>query len=299
MNILIIRLHDLQILMASIPLVKAIKAKYPDANIDFVSSQQYLPYLNSISEINNTFMVHGDITPIVLQLLKQKYSHTIDLQCNSRSRFITSYLGQQYNAVLIKYRYPQNFWVSLFNKKVWQVPNLSTKFIDCTKDLNLGKNNLQWYYPTLPEDELKKNDLPTSHSVGYYCIDIIGLKNQIENVQQTIAQINFPVILLGTQHEFAMAEDLKQADQFKIYNACGKYTTAEQVNMLRKAKLLIGHNRDVISLAVASKIKILDTNPLPIGYADIEPYCFGGASTQYNWHNVAQLADAIKIGLKA
>jgi ADP-heptose:LPS heptosyltransferase len=290
MNILIIRLHDFSTIMATIPLVNAIAAKYPDATIDYVSSAEFVPYLSTIPAIKNTYVVQGDITPTVLQLLKNKYTHTVDLQSNRRSNFITSHLGQQFNAILTKYKYPKRTLFGLFSSKAWIVPNLSTQFIACTKDLQLPTSNIHWVYTTTDADALGKDDIPTSHSLGYYCIDVQGLQSRTTAIASLLQQINFPVILMGTQQDFTAAEQLKQADTFKIYNACGKYSQAEQYNILKNAKLLIANHRDVTCLAVAAKVPLLDTNAMAPNYLDVEPYCHSTNKLVASWQNVAELA---------
>jgi ADP-heptose:LPS heptosyltransferase len=271
MKILILRLHQTDKIFATIPLVKAIMQKYPTAIIHYVTSESFIHYLEKFSEIQKIFCVKGDITPLVLTLLKEKYSHTIDLQGNPRTRFITSHLGQQFNAILTKYSYPTGLWRKLFSKKYFQAPNLSSLFISCTKELQLSTSHLQWYFPTTEIDDLKKNDLPMSHSLGYYCIDVVA-KHQKE-IANVIANINFPVILLGTIKEMEIAEQLKSADAIKIYNACGKYTDGEQCNILKGSKINIVHHTLFTTLSATVSVPIIDTNIAQSHIQELVPFC--------------------------
>jgi heptosyltransferase-2 len=308
MKILIIRLHLLEKVMATIPLVKAIKAKYPDAIIHYVSSEELQDYLSKFSEIEKVFFVKGDITPTVLTLLKEKYTATIDLQWNARSRFITSHLGQQFNAMLTKYRYPSCYFKKIFSKKYFDVPNISAAFINATNkpigkgnSLNLSTAILQWYYPTTAADELKKEDIPTSHSVGYYCIDIADLTAQQSNIAKLIQAIPFPVVLLGSQKDTTLAAALKEIDPIKVYVACGKYTQAEEFNILKNSKLNILSTNIYRALGAAAQVSMIDAGAVELGIAELEPFCLGQVNANYRkllWQNSGDMMIATKKTLK-
>jgi ADP-heptose:LPS heptosyltransferase len=271
MKFLIIRLHQTDKIFASIALVKAIKSKYPQAVIHYVSSIGFEAYLSKFSEIEKMFFVQGDITPTVIALLKEKYTYTIDLQGNARSRFITSHLGQQFNAILTKYSYPAGLIRKLFSAKYFNVSDLTTQFIKCTKDLGLSTANLKWYYPTSEVDALQKNDIPMSHSLGYYCINVCNKnKTQIANA---IQRIQFPVVLMGTLQDFDVAEGIKMLDPIKIYNACGKYSEGEQCTIMAGSRLNVVHDNVLSSIAAALPIAIIDTNALYSHIAELEPFC--------------------------
>jgi ADP-heptose:LPS heptosyltransferase len=295
MKILIIRLHGLDKLMATIPLVKAIALQHPEAIIHYVSTEEYQNYLSKFSEIEKLFFVKGDITPLVLQLLKEKYSHTIDLQRNARSKFITAHLGQQYNAILTKYSYPKGFFAQFNTSSAYRVSNLSSKFIQSTKDLHLSKENLQWYYPTLPEDELKKDDIPLSHSVGYYCIDVQEAQVFEKEISQLIQQIAFPVMLIGDQGSFSFAEKLKQIDPFKVYNACGKYTEAETFNLLKRSRLNLMQSVLHICLAAAAQKNLIVTSNSVLCIQELMPYAQGNSGVVLKYVSYAQNADLLTI----
>jgi ADP-heptose:LPS heptosyltransferase len=271
MKFLLIRLHNIEKIFATIALVKAIKSKYPDAIIHYVTTKEFEEYLSKFSEIEKVFFVQGDITPLVLSLLKEKYSHTIDLQGNARTRFITSHLGQQFNANLIKYSYPNGLFKKIFSSQYFALPNLTSQFVKCTKDLQLSSANLKWYYPSTEFDVLKKDDLPMSHSLGYYCIDIENTKK--ENIINVINHIKFPVILLGTSSDSENAEIIKKQDPIKIYNACGKFTIGEQYNILKSSKLNIVYTELLIALSSTVNVSIINTNLKNNHTAELEPFC--------------------------
>jgi hypothetical protein len=170
------------------------------------------------------------------------------------------------------------FLAKLFRKNTQQnANNISSVYWHKAKALALNPPILQWHYPDQESEQLSKDDLPTSHSLGYY---VIQLSKHIKptEIERVIAAIKFPVIVIGDKNDFEIAEKIKQADPFKIYNACGKFSEPEQVQIFKNSKVNAIATIHYAVLAVSSaKPIIIIGNFKPvftdiIGYSAIDNY---------------------------
>jgi ADP-heptose:LPS heptosyltransferase len=81
------------------------------------------------------------------------------------------------------------------------------------------------------EEEIKKDDLPMSHSLGFVACSIGGQhatkKMPLQQWQKLCESLAFPIVLLGGPEDAAFAAELCNIDPIKIYNACGKFSLNE------------------------------------------------------------------------
>ena len=69
MKILIVKLNGFEKVMLSIPLVRALKMKFPEASIHYLSNPENEYYLETVDTIDKIFLSQGDIIPLDLQLI--------------------------------------------------------------------------------------------------------------------------------------------------------------------------------------------------------------------------------------
>jgi hypothetical protein len=269
MKFLILQLGSLPHTLATLPLVKALHAAHPQATIHMVCVSSQESYWQQVSELEKVFANTGDATPLVLNLLKEKYHHCIDLSCNRRTSFIKGNLAAQYNAILTRSSL-FSFWQKIVGAA--KKPISSKQYIACVKNENLSTNNLLWHYPLQETDLLKKEDLPLSHSAGFYCVELGGVLS-VEKCLQVINSINHPVVIIGKENYKEKAIQLAQTDSFKIYNAIGKFIEAEQVQILQRSKVNIVESPIYCSLAAAAQKSIFCIAPETMKIDELEPYC--------------------------
>jgi heptosyltransferase-2 len=116
-------------------------------------------------------------------------------------------------------------------------------------------------YFIAPQDEVKQNDIPTSHQAGYIAI-VVGAsfytkRLPLYKLQELCSQIDHPIILLGGPEDASTAEEIRKADNIKIYNACGKFSLNESADLIRRAKLIIAHDTGLMHIAAALKKPVI------------------------------------------
>ncbi len=266
MKILLIQLQGQINAGCATNVIHSIKEQYPNAPIHVVTEYALAAYYTNIPQLAKVFTLKADIMPTIMEMLLEKYSHCIDLSNSTRSFIIRTYLGQQYNSILEKSKYPTTIWP---RPKHFKVNNLSTKFVESVKWLKPQKLFATWPFFVTEKDDLKKDDLPLSHKAGYYCLDITQ-SNFIHIYEHLLAKIAMPVILVG--ENLALSKKLKAIDNFKIYDAVGKFTPGEIYNILKDSFLNIVVSNNIGFMAVATQKKIVQIGGQPLPIADLKPY---------------------------
>jgi hypothetical protein len=268
-RVLIIRNTELWVHQVLMCLAQYIKNTYADASIDWLTSEGLKDYVQRFDCINEVFVLQGDGYQLASKLLAQKYTHVLDFERSSRSYFFAHYLPKQYNARTLSINYPRGILMPWRSKlKYWQLPNITSQVFKAAKKLSIQPGSLQWQYPLLPNDALADDDIPTSHSAGYYCLEL-NATSDVQKTIQIIQSIKLPVILTGNATCINLANEIKQADEFKIYVACGKFSEPELLHIYKRAKLAILSSYHHLGLVKAASCPCIWASTLPYIANDI------------------------------
>lgn len=104
-------------------------------------------------------------------------------------------------------------------------------------------------------DEIAPADIPLSHSAGYLAL-VVGESGYDKQVPLPLIsafcqRFTLPIILVNSTGASADAAALARIDPDRIYNACGKFTLNETADLLRRAKLVVSNENDLMQVAVA------------------------------------------------
>jgi ADP-heptose:LPS heptosyltransferase len=294
MKIVLLQLHQLENAISALAIVKQIKFQHKEAVIHIVTTTALEWFWSRVEEVEKIWLHTGDATPVVINLLKEKFSHSIDAEATRRSSFISFNLGQQYNSILQKIR-GKNRWAALLSNTTSGINPI--QILQQSKDLNLASNQVSFSFPEKEEDALHKDDIPMSHSAGYYILEVLP-NTSLEMMQNVMNTIQFPIILLGEKDVFDKAESIKNIDQFKVYNACGKYTITEQFQLLKYSSLNIISSKSLQAMAAAAHKKLIVGNTELPFISSLEYYNNAAHYSVQSLNNVAALSNAIAAMLK-
>lgn len=265
MKILIIRFSSIGDIVLTTPVIRCLRNKHPNAQIDFLVKEKFKNTLVANPYIDNLIGFEGDLRDTVLDLIKVEYEYVIDLQHNFRSLNITAMLRQAFNS----------------NVKIFKVSKLNIKkFIYSKLRINLlpDKSIVERYFATvkklgvvndgqgldyfIPEDEkISQKDLPMSHSAGYLSFVIGGTKGTkkmpMEKWESLCKQIDYPIIVQGGAEDAQLGDQLAQLDPIRIYNSCGKFSLNESADIIRCAKVVVTHDTGLMHIGAAYKRKIV------------------------------------------
>lgn len=272
-KLLIICNNNWRIIFNSFSLIKAIKNKTPQATIHYLAHSNIQNLLAQKNEIEKIIIQQPDFVPIVFELLKEKYTHIIDLCGDSNSFFIKKYLSHQFNANTKIYNYSTTLLGQVLLKhKLIYSNTLSTLLCKKCSDIAAPFDGKKYSFQIPTEKQLGKDDLPLSHLAGF---DAILLKSDIkavekETIKQKIIATTSPIILLGENNTANLADELAQFNSNKVYNSVGKFTIFEQFDIFCRSTKNYIIDTNLAYLAIASGKPFTNYGQINLATSDFE-----------------------------
>ncbi|TCJ17668.1 glycosyl transferase [Flaviaesturariibacter flavus] len=200
-----------------------------------------------------------DVSPVLNEkLLAEAYDHIIDLQNNTTSHYLMKVLETR------SLRAPRHRWTDhLMEFRHRPGPpreHTVDRYFEALRPLGIGNDGAGLDYFIPASEEVPYSDIPTSHQLGFLALVISGAPtNRLPMEQLAIfcTQLGHPIIVLGDPADAANGDTLQHLDPGKIYNACGKFSFHEQADLLRKAKLVVTHDHDLMQVAAALKRPVI------------------------------------------
>jgi ADP-heptose:LPS heptosyltransferase len=265
MKILVIRFSSIGDIVLTTPVVRCLKKQYPQAQLHYLTKKQFASILQSNPYLDKIHLLEGDLQPVVLELLKEKFDYVIDLHNNLRTKYVKVLLRQAFNSRI------ESFSVNKLNIRKWLLTRLKWKwmpdvsivdrYFETVKSLGVKNDGQGLDYFIPEEEEIKKDDLPMSHSLGYIACAIGGQhetkKMPLEKWKALCAKMPFPIVLLGGKEDVDMANEIRGVDEVKIYNACGKFSLNESADIVKRARVVITHDTGLMHIAAAFKKPII------------------------------------------
>jgi heptosyltransferase-2 len=265
MKILVIRFSSIGDIVLTTPIVRCLKQQLPHAQIHFLTKLNFKAVVKNNPYIDQIHYLENDIQPVAIEMLKEKFDYVIDLHNNLRTKYVKSLFRQQFNSQMVSYSFNKlniRKWL-LTTFKINMMPDKSIveRYFESVKHLGVKNDGQGLDYFISAEDELKNDDLPLSHSLGYVACAIGGQhetkKMPLVKWQEICSQLNFPIVLLGGKEDAAFAQELCKIDPIKIYNACGKFSLNESAHIVKKSRFVIAHDTGLMHIAAAFKKHII------------------------------------------
>ena len=282
---LIIRFSSIGDIVLTTPVIRCLRKQYPEAEIHFLTKQAFRsivahnPYINKIHTLGDSFelMLH--------ELLIEEYDYIIDLHHNLRTlrikRFLKNVKSFSFNKLNVEKFILTNFKINTLPKKHIVDRNLET--VASLGVVNDGMG-LDYFIPTL--DEIKKDDIPTSHMHGYIAV-VIGAalatkKLPLHKLKELCTAIDHPIILLGGKEDYEDGKAIAKVDEIKIYNACGKFNLNESADLVKGAKLVISHDTGLMHIAAALQKPVISVWGNTVPAFGMYPYYGSRSNRQYD-----------------
>ena len=258
MKILLIRFSSIGDIVLTSPVIRCLKNQLPDAELHFITREEYSPMLSSNPYLSKVLLLETDIPDAAEQLKKEQYDLVIDLHDNFRSRQLCLFLKVKtfrYN----KQRFKR--WMLTTFKINWLNGHAVDRYFSAVKKLNIindGKG-LDHFIPEA--EEIPVQQLPFTHLAGF-CVIVIGAKHFTkripkEKLEELCKKISIPIILIGGVEDAYLGVQLEGVDHYKIYNACGKYSINQSASVIKKAKFVITPDTGMMHIAAALNKRII------------------------------------------
>ncbi len=260
MKLFIIRFSSIGDIVLTTPVIRCLKKKYPEAEIDFLTKKNFAGIVEANPYINKVYTLANDLNETIEIIKNEDYDYIIDLHNNLRTlkmkQALKSVPFHSFNKLNIEKWVYTNFKINLM-----PVKHIVDRYMETVKDLDVVNDNLGLDFFIPEKDVVKDSDIPFSHSHGYIAIAIgaahFTKKLPVEKLKELCAKIDYPIILLGGNEDFYNGLGISRIDSVKIYNACGKFSLNESADLLRRSKLVISHDTGLMHIAAAFKKNIL------------------------------------------
>lgn len=265
MKVLIVRFSSIGDIVLTTPIVRCVKKQLPGAEIHFLTKEKFRDVIKNNPYISKVHCIIDDTQPVLFDLIKEKYDYVIDLHNNLRTTYVKSILKQVYNSRV------KAFTFSKLNSRKWLLTtfklnllpdnSIVDRYFEAIKCMGVKNDGQGLDYFISEEEEVKKDDLPFSHVLGFAACAIGGQhetkKMPVEKWKQFCHALDFPIILLGGKEDFANAELIRQVDPVKIYNACGKFSLNESAHIVKKSRFVVTHDTGLMHIGAAFKKHII------------------------------------------
>lgn len=252
-RILIIRFSSIGDIVLTTPVVRGLRRKFPDAQIDFLVKEQFKTVIADNPHISDIITYDGDLDRTIQTLQSNKYDFIIDLQKNRRSKSIISSLGVK-SETFDKLNFKK--WL-LTTFKVNTLPKTSIVERYFQSVHNIGVHNdgqgLDYFIPKKDVTELE--DVPMGHWTGFVA-GVIGGSFETKKmpVNQWVAfveQCQYPVVLLGGPEDKEAGDEIAASNPGKVYNSCGKFNLNESADLIKRSKVVVTHDTGLMHIAAA------------------------------------------------
>lgn len=258
MKILIIRFSSIGDIVLTSPVIRCLKNQIIDAEIHYLTKEPYAEIVKNNPHITKVYTIKEYTDEILPLLQTETYDYIIDLHDNIRSRQVCSKL----KTTVFRYKKQrlQRFLLTKF--KIDTLKNhVVDRYFSAVKSIHVindGKG-LDFFIPE--QDHLGADKLPFTHIAGYAVI-AIGTKHFTKTIplyklEELCSGISIPIILLGDMQDAYRGTQLEKIDNFKIYNACGKFSITQSASVIQRAKFVITGDTGMMHIAAALNKRII------------------------------------------
>jgi ADP-heptose:LPS heptosyltransferase len=240
------------------PVIRCLKKQFPDAEVHYLTKNQFRPVLEANSYIDRIFSIQENINEVLPELKKENYDHIIDLHKNIRSK-----------GVILKLKKPSSSFSKInvakwliVNFKINRLPSVhivdryfqSLEMLGVENDLN----GLDYFIPEKENVALKT--LPENFQSGYIGWVIGGKHNTKiypeEKVVEICKSLKTPIVLLGGPGDAEKGERIQKAIGDKVFNACGKFNINQSASVVKQAHKIFTNDTGLMHIAAAFKKEI-------------------------------------------
>ncbi|MBK6936771.1 MAG: glycosyltransferase family 9 protein [Chitinophagaceae bacterium] len=256
---LIIRFSSIGDIVLTTPVIRCLKQQVPDAEVHFLTKAAFLPVVEYNPYIDKIHLLAHSRELMMEELRTENYDYIIDLHHNTKTLRVKSALKKK-SFSFYKLNIEKYFYTAL---KINALPkvHIVDRYLKTVAAFGVKNDGAGLDYFISPQDEIKREDIPASHSAGYIACVIgaaLGTKKwPVEKWKEFCAKVKYPIILLGGPEDAEAGKEIAVIDDIKVYNACGKFRLNESADLVRKARLVISNDTGLMHIAAAYKKPII------------------------------------------
>ncbi|MEO8149228.1 MAG: glycosyltransferase family 9 protein [Bacteroidia bacterium] len=271
---LIMRFSSIGDIVLTSPVVRCIKQQVKDAEVHFVTKENFRSVIEFNPFIDKKFYLKDDLKSLLAQLKAEQYDCVIDLHKNIRTLWIKMQLGKK-SFSFNKLNFEK--WL-IVNFKINRLPgvHIVDRYLETVKSFGVKNDGegLNYFLPdelaSLSGDTFNASLQEIPFEQYKYVAFAIGAQHAtkrlpIEKIISICKKSSMPVILLGGKEDADHAEEISKAVDKNIYNACGKLSLHQSAAVVKFCNAIITHDTGLMHIAAAFNKKIISVwgNTIP------------------------------------
>ncbi len=276
-RILVIKLSAIGDVILSIPSLRALRQKFPDAWITVLVGRKSRRIIRNCPYVNDTLVYEdalsqkrtGGMIKMARLLAKEDFDIVVDLQNNKVSHLLSYLCGAR-----IRLGHDNRKWSFLLNKKAKESSNATFPPLEhqfkVLKLLGLETFDKRLELWTEKEEDQKVNEFLQSQWVAP-SQTLVGINPgsslrwptkqwPIENFAKLcdeLAKRNIRVVITGSSEDSEIAEELFHLTRNKPINAVGKTSITELVSLIRRCQVFISSDSAPMHIAASVDVPLL------------------------------------------
>lgn len=235
------------------PVVRALRKKYPDAEIHYITKGAFAPVIQHHPDLTRTWTVKNHPSECLDELKSYGFTHLVDLHKNRRSVWLYKRLG------IPVYKFPKvniQKWLVVQTKIRSLLPakHLVHRYFEGYAALGITYDEAGMDLPFPP----RQPDLPASLPAESFVVLMTGASYAtkalpVELSQSIIAQSPLPVVLVGGPREKEACEKLAENSAGKAISFAGQLDLLTSAAVIQKSQAVIAGDTGMMHFAAALK----------------------------------------------
>ena len=266
-KILIVRMSSIGDIVLTTPVIRALRLRFPDAQIDFLVKSQFASLPENNPNISNIIPFDsgsgfGGLLKLRNRLATEKYDWLIDLHRSLRSRFLSAFCGfslkTTYNKQLVN-----RFMLIRFKKNFYkEVKPVYLRYFEALKPFHIeyDGNGTEIFISEYDFSGINPGIIDEKTVVlcpGAAHANKQWLPERFAQLAVELNQSGYKVVLLGGKKEKQLCEQIKELSNADIQILAGETSLRQSAAALSKAKAVVANDSGMMHLAQAVKTPVV------------------------------------------
>ena len=274
MKFLILRFSSIGDIVLTTPVIRCLRLQMPEAEIHFLSRQNFRDVLEHNPYINKNIFFKDDVDEVIPELKKENYDYIIDLHHNIRSLRVKRALKTKsfsFNKLNIEK------WL-IVNLKINRLPqqHIVDRYLETISSFGIKNDGQGLDYFISAKEEKAIEKLPEAFGKNFitWAIGAHHATKQlpIEKMISIARKIKLPVVILGGKEDINKSNELIKHFQSPVFNGCGIFSINESAAIIKHAQHVLTHDTGMMHIAAAFRKNIISVWGNTIPEFGMSPY---------------------------
>lgn len=270
---LIIRFSSIGDVILTTPLIRCLRAAYPESQIDFLVKKEFAIVLSQNPHINSIITFDkkagkGELSKIRNLIRMNGYTHILDIQKNLRSIYISAGSGAKVSS-FSKKLFARDMLIR-FNINIYkEIKPVYLRYFESVANLGVTYDNCGTeVFPSISESEKITGILAQNNYLPQFPLLVIAPGAQWENKRWPVErfaaaaetfceQTGAKTILIGGSGDIEICNSVQSLMKSTVLNLAGKLSLMGSAALLGKASMVFTNDTGMLHMAQAMKAPVV------------------------------------------